>query len=333
MVNIQNGRGSLSSRLVIELRRTWNDSAPLTATSLLMLAAFVASCAGIFLDSRLITSVPAWLKPAKFAISTAIFAGTIAWLYRYIAVWPGFMRAVSWILSGVLVFEVAIIDLQAARGTTSHFNAATPLDTFLFSVMGVAIGFLWLGSLAVLIALFRQKFENPAWGWLLRLGMLTTVLGSAGGGLMLRMTPEQTAAMRVNHAVRAVGGHTVGAPDGGPGLPGVGWSTHHGDLRIPHFFGLHGLQIIPVLGWLAIRRRSIRDTRRSVGLAFVLAATYLGWVGLLTWQALRGQSIIDPDALTLVASVIWFAASVLAIFFTRDSALPEAARAAARSCP
>ena len=38
--------------------------------------------------------------------------------------------------------------------------------------MGVAIGFLWFGSVAVLVALFRQKFDSPAWGWLLRLGML-----------------------------------------------------------------------------------------------------------------------------------------------------------------
>jgi hypothetical protein len=312
--------------IAVELRRAWRDSAPLTATSVLMLAALVVSCAGILLDPRtIITGVPAWLKPAKFAISTAIFSGTIAWLYRYITIWPGFMRAIGWLLSGVLVFEVAIIDVQAARGSTSHFNVATPLDAVLFAVMGAAIVLLWLGSVAVLIALLRQKFENPAWGWLLRLGMLTTVLGSAGGGLMLRMTPEQAAALHATHKVHAVGGHTVGAPDGGPGLPGVGWSTQHGDLRVPHFFGLHGLQIIPFIGWLALRRR-----RLQTSFVFSIAGSYLALIGILTWQALRGQSIIDPDGATLLAAIIWFGASVVAIFLTRSIALPDRARAAAR---
>src|SRR4030081_516475 len=137
-----------------EIEQTWRDSAPLTATAILMLVVFVFSCAGIFLDPRIITGVPAWLKPAKFAISTAIFSGTIAWLYRYISIWPRFMRAIGWLLAAVLVFEVAIIDVQAARGTSSHFNATTPLDTTLFAVMGGAIGVLWLASVAVLIALF-----------------------------------------------------------------------------------------------------------------------------------------------------------------------------------
>ena len=323
-----NGQASYS--LAFELRRAWNDSPALTATSLLMMAAFVASCAGIFLDPRIITGMPAWLKPAKFAISTAIFSGSIVWLYRYITIWPRFMRAIGWILSAVLIFEVAIIDVQAARGTTSHFNATTPLDTTLFAVMGGAIGVLWLASLAVLIALFRQKFENPPWGWLLRLGMLTTVLGSAGGGLMLRMTPEQTATPRASHSVRAVGGHTVGAPDGGSGLPGVGWSTQHGDLRIPHFFGLHGLQIIPFIGWLGMRSRRIQTTRKQTSFAFAIAASYLALVGILIWQALRGQSIVDPDGATLFTIAVWLVATVAAIVLTIGAELPERAQVAAR---
>jgi hypothetical protein len=196
--------------------------------------------------------------------------------------------------------------------------------------MGMAIVFLWLGSVAVLLALFRQKFENPAWGWLLRLGMLTTVLGSAGGGLMLRMTPEQAVALHATHTVRAVGGHTVGAPDGGPGLPGLGWSTQHGDLRVPHFFGLHGLQIIPFLGWLALRRRRNEAAARQIGFVFAIASSYLALVAILTVQALRGQSIIDPDGATLTALALWLGASAVAIFLTRGVSLPERARAAAR---
>ena len=50
-----------------------------------------------------------------------------------------------------------------------------------------------------------------------------TVIGSATGSLMVKPTEEQRLAMVQTHeAPRTVGSHTVGAPDGGPGLPGVG---------------------------------------------------------------------------------------------------------------
>jgi hypothetical protein len=47
------------NRIATEVKRGWSDSAPLTATTFVMLVAFVASVAGILLDGRLITGVPA----------------------------------------------------------------------------------------------------------------------------------------------------------------------------------------------------------------------------------------------------------------------------------
>src|SRR5688572_13688721 len=157
IVNIERRLSEMFSldRIATEVKKAWSDSAPLTATTFVMLAAFAGSVAGIFLDDRVITGVPAWLKPAKFAISTAIFSGTMAWLFRYLDVWPRFVRATGWVLATVLVLEVGIIDLQAARGTTSHFNVGTTLDFALTGIMGVAIAVLWLTSVGVLVALFR----------------------------------------------------------------------------------------------------------------------------------------------------------------------------------
>lgn len=287
MVNIQNAK-------------------PLVATTVLMSVAFVASVVAMVVDPRIITGAPAWLKPAKFGISTAIFAGTMAWLFRYITIWPRFIRAMGWTLSFVLVFEVAVIDIQAARGTTSHFNTGTVFDAVLFALMGAAIGILLLASVGVLVALFRQNFPDAAWGWALRLGMFITVASAASGGLMIRPTAEQMEARRMHQPVTANGGHTVGAPDGGPGLPGVGWSAQHGDLRVPHFFGLHGIQAIAFFGWLISRRRG--DAR----LVIAAAASYMGLIVILTWQALRGQSIIEPDSATAMTLGVWLAASAIA---------------------
>lgn len=131
------------------IAKLWRQSAPLTATSLLMLFAFGASLAGVALDHRTITGVSAWLKPAKFALSTAIFSTTIAWMFGYLTINRRVIRSLGWVIATVLVLEVSIIDAQAARGTISHFNTATVLDGVLFGVMGVAIAVLWLAIFGV----------------------------------------------------------------------------------------------------------------------------------------------------------------------------------------
>ena len=61
------------------------------------------------------------------------------------------------------------------------------------------------------------------------------MLGSIEGGMMVMQLA-----------------HTMGAQDGGPGLPFLNWSKQAGDLRIAHFIGLHGLQVLPIAGfWLS----------------------------------------------------------------------------------
>jgi hypothetical protein len=267
------------------LRKIWSNSPALAAVSLLMLAAFLFSLAGVYLDPRTIAGVPAWLKPAKFGISSAIYTGTLAWLFGYITVWPRFTRAMGAVIAAVIVLEVAIIDVQAARGTTSHFNVGTALDAAFWAIMAVGILVLWLASVGVVVALFRQRFADPAWGWALRLGMLISVVGAGMGGFMTRPTPVQMESLARHEQVVAVGAHTVGAPDGGPGLPVIGWSSRHGDLRIPHFFGLHGLQIIPFFAWMIQRRRTPTGV-------FVFAGAYLALIAVLTWQALAGRPIL-----------------------------------------
>jgi len=46
------------------------------------------------------------------------------------------------------------------------------------------------------------------------------------------------------------GVHSVGVEDGGPSLPFVGWSTTGGDLSDCQVAGLHGLQVIPFIGFI-----------------------------------------------------------------------------------
>ena len=108
------------------------------------------------------------------------------------------------------------------------------------------------------------------------------------------------------------GAHTVGAADGGPGLTGIGWSRAHGDLRVAHFLGLHGLQMLPLFALLLARRGW--DEGRRVRMVLAASASYISMFALLLWQALRGQSVIAPDSLTTTALLLWAALSILSVW-------------------
>jgi hypothetical protein len=303
-----------------EFNKLWSNSAPLTATTLLMLAAFIPSLAAVFVDPQEITGVPAWLKPAKFAISSAVFTGSMAWLLGYITVSPNWKRRLGSALSAAVTIEVTLIDFQAARGVTSHFNVSSTENMVIWGVMATWIGILLLSMIGVLILLGRQTFADAPWGWSLRLAMLITILGAASGGLMTRPTASQYNALAHHETVSIVGGHTVGAPDGGPGLPALNWSENHGDLRVPHFFGLHALQIVPLLFWVLRRSRRTRLKQRETRLAFATAGSYLGLVSLLIWQALRGQAISQPDETILTAFALWLGVTGVAVLWINRAA-------------
>jgi hypothetical protein len=147
----------------------------------------------------------------------------------------------------------------------------------------------------------------------------------ATGFLMVRPTPEQLASA---HGLRPqiVGAHSIGIPDGGPGLPVLGWSTVGGDMRAAHFFGLHALQVLPFLGWLITRNRSRRaffnDKHRLV-LVWIAGSAYSGVLVLLAWQALRGEPVIHPDKTIALLAGTLISVTAIAISIVARGALSE----------
>jgi hypothetical protein len=276
-----------------------------------MAADLVFCLIGLVVDRRVITGAPAWLKPAKFALSTMIACWSFAYCIASITIWPRFVRALDILLAAGLFLEIALIDMQAARGTTSHFNNGTHFDAMVYAVMGLSIACIWLSMLLLTIVLFRQPFAGSAWGWSLRLGMVLALFGTGSGGLMTMPSSRQLAEAHATGRMPIVGAHTVGAPDGGRGLPVTGWSVEHGDLRIAHFIGMHGLQVLPLLAWWIARRRLPQGTQRH--LVFSLAASYLALFLLLLWQAFRGQPIVQPDRLTVESFALWLMLTAVAV--------------------
>jgi hypothetical protein len=312
------------SRARTLLTRLWQASPPLTAVGVLMAVVAGASALAAGLDPRIISGAPAWLKPLKFALSTAVYSLTMAWMFTYLSERPRVRRVVGWITAVVFVLELGIIDVQAFRGTTSHFNGATVLDQVLYAIMGAAIVLQTLVSIAVAVALWRQPFVDRALGWALRFGMALTILGALSGGLMTRPTSAQVMELRAGAHPTMIGGHTVGGADGGPGLPVTGWSRDHGDLRVPHFLGLHAIQALALIAVGSRRwRRSAVVRSRAVVAG---AASYAALFGLMLWHALRGVSLAAPRALTSLA--IWAVLTVVVV-----GAIAAGSRWAARSTP
>jgi hypothetical protein len=296
---------------------------PLTILASAMLLVLLATLLGLFLDHRVITGAPAWLKPAKFAISVSVYCFTFVWLLGFIENHSRLVRLAANITVISFIAEMAVIIIQAARGTTSHFNMTTPFNSFLWIMMGLFITFVWSMNLLLAIMLIRQPMPNRALAWSLRLGVLISSVGMAVAFLMVRPAPGQVQALS-SDAPHIIGTHSVGVADGGPGLPIFGWSTVGGDLRAAHFIGLHALQVLPFFGWLLTRRKilgAFLDESHGLILVLIGGLTYLGLVLLLAWQALRGQSVIRPDEKTIAVAVALAAAAAMSIFITAAHAL------------
>jgi hypothetical protein len=280
------------------LQGWWRENAPLTLLGIMMVVALLLTTIGIFADPRIITGQPAWLKPAKFAISIAIYSFSFVWLLTFIKGRPRLKAIAAWVTVITMVVEFVIIALQAARGTTSHFNFSTSLDAALFSAMAVAIVVAWLAGFLLAGMLALQKLPDRALAVSLRMGVIISLIGMAMAFAMPSPRTEQLAAAQAGQSDGIFGAHSVGIEDGGPGLPIVGWSTVGGDYRVAHFLGLHAMQALPLLAFVLGRVRGLREAARAwlVGIGGVY---YTGIVFITFWQATRAQSIIAPDELTL----------------------------------
>ena len=240
----------------------WTVRVHLTALPLLILLAF--------LDPRELMGANLWWKPIKFFVSVAIYLATV----RYLLQWtPGHAR--RWIAYGTaltMIGENLAVVTQAARGVRSHFNTTTPLDSLIFGAMGILIiiNTLLLAWLLLWHCLNRiPTGQGLRWG--IRWGLTVTLFASFIGGLII-----------------ANQGHTIGAPDAGPGLYFLNWSTRAGDLRIAHFLGMHGIQALPFLGWAIDQSR----TPRPWLLIAIAALTYLAVTTLVLLQALGGKPLV-----------------------------------------
>ncbi len=275
---------------------------------------------GLAVDGREILNESVWLKPFKFGLSFVLYGATLAWLLsklrkaKRFGWWTGTVFAITGIV------DVGFIAVQAARGTFSHFNANTDTfnqvgqQVFMSGVLG-----LFGASLVIAVMLLFQRVGDAPLNRAIRVGLGLAVAGMALAFYLVGSNgARQEVTDAYGHPVTLGGSHGIGVEAGGPGMPLTNWSTVGGDLRIPHFVGLHAIHFLLLtvlaLSLLAARVEWLRPERVRHRLVGVAAFGYTGVMITVTVQAFRGQALIHPDVQTLGLLGGFLAVSLAALF-------------------
>ena len=207
----------------------------------------IVSITSSFMDDRTLMGVNVWMKPLKFSISVAIYILTVGFLMTLYPFSKKKKNLINNIVCWTLLIELGLIIYQASGGVQSHYNISNPFDGLIFTAMGILIAINVIIMALFIFETIRLKLKTPKLlQWAILLGWVIVFFGSWVGGQMIS---EMS--------------HNIGVEDGGPGLPLVNWSTIAGDLRVAHFFGLHGLQIIPIFA-LLISNKSKTTTKNQI---------------------------------------------------------------------
>lgn len=292
---------------------------PLNWLSLASAVGAVIALVLYVVDPRELLGVSVWEKPLKFLLSTVAYALTFSWFSSLVTKGKRIVWWLGTIIGVMLLLELVVIIGLASVGLTSHFNVSSGFHIAMWSIMASGISALWVMSFLVGAFLWRSKAIEPLLRNGIRWGLAA---GLAGMGLAFTMTsptPDQLANFE-----GIAGAHTVGSSDGGPGLGFFGWSTVGGDLRISHFVGLHGLQILPLIAIALAVFVSSQQLQNS--LLHGVAITYFLLIVVLYGQALAGESIVSPSTTTwlaLAGSVVAGVVTSVAVFALKPSHASE----------
>lgn len=226
-------------------------------------------------DSMEIGGRARWAKPLNFTQSMAVYLMTVMWLLDYLRAAKWWKSCISWGVSACLTIAIFCITLQAARGTTSHFNTDTPFDGAVSMIMDIVDPVNSVFVVILLVFAFRSMYDlsRPVvWG--IASGLLLFLVSSAVGELMVFR-----------------GSAVVGVEPEGPGLPLLNWSIEGGDFRPAHFLGIHAVQVLPVVGWL-VNRREHWSMAAKLTAVLAAAALIFAIIGFTVYQAVQGVPLI-----------------------------------------
>ena len=220
-----------------------------------------------------------WIKPIKFSMSFSTFASTVSLLLLALRLPKWQLTLARRAIALSVALEILSLGAQAWRSAfalTGHSFVDRSLALMTNSMVMVNTAIV-CGMLALFCAnrVHSAMADGPMVS-AIRYSIVIFLAGNAIGGYML-----------------ARGTHTVGAGDGGPGLPFVNWSTIAGDLRIAHFIAIHAIQIVPLFAYILSQMApipAVRHRRMAIAaLAIVVAAS----VGATFVQAALGHPLLS----------------------------------------
>jgi hypothetical protein len=266
---------------------------PLAVVGVLLVASGLAHAAVWAVSGGPWEGPVTWRKPILFGISGGLTSLSLGWAWSKLP----WRRGDAWLAAATacaLAIEIGLIDLQRWRGVASHFNRATPFDSFLYDAMGALI--------LVVTAVIVDLAVRFLW---CRTGLDTDMLLAARAGLLFL-------------AVSC--------------LLGI-WASVHGDLqaaaglapetfgaagvtKFPHGVAMHAIQWLPLLAWAAGRAGIDERRRRRLVLATTVGTALLLVYALVQTLSGRGR-FDDPGVLIAVFAVGVAAVAVPAIVVGR----------------
>jgi len=209
-----------------------------------------------------------WRKPILFGISGGLTSLSCGWVWANLPERRGdrwLAAAAAW----ALMVEVFLIDLQKWRGVASHFNRATPLDSFLYDAMGVLILFVTAVIVDLTARLFRSTAAmTPDMLLAARAGMVFLVI-SCGLGIWVSVNGD----MRMAEGLEPERYGAAGVP------------------KFPHGAVIHAIQWLPAVAWAARRAGLAVAARRRLVVAATVATAALLAFSLV--QTLTGHARFD----------------------------------------
>ncbi len=209
-------------------------------------------CFGLSLfDDTQVSGENAWINPMKYYFSIGIFILSMGVYLHYLnnEVQRSFL---TWCLIITTFLQTSGILLQSIRGVSSFYKQNNPFDDLIFNLQMVNYIVFFILMLVITYLFYFQKKNSKSqhFTWGIRMGMVIFLIGLLIGVYMIM----------VNGNYESI-------------TESIIINKKHGNLKIPFFLGIHGLQIIPLLSYYFFQNK--RQVVNFTLLYFIMMVVFL----------------------------------------------------------